>query len=743
MFKKILIANRGEIACRVAATARRMGVQTVAVYSDADAGAKHVTACDEAVHIGGSAPKDSYLRRDRIIEAALATGAQAVHPGYGFLSENDEFARACAEAGLVFIGPPASAIRAMGLKAASKQLMEEAGVPLVPGYHGADQRPALLEREAARIGYPVMIKASAGGGGKGMRVVQQAEDFQAALASCQREAIGSFGNDAVLVEKYVQRPRHIEIQVFGDTHGNYVWLFERDCSVQRRHQKVLEEAPAPGMTAAMRRRMGEAAVAAARAVKYVGAGTVEFIVEQAESGAMNFFFMEMNTRLQVEHPVTEAITGLDLVEWQLRVAAGEPLPLQQDQVKMRGHAIEARISAETPENNFLPATGRLLVYRKPAATSFEFSNGGARGGVRIDDGVREGDTISPFYDPMIAKLIVHGDSREQALARLDHALAQVHIVGLSTNVQFLRLVARSPSFARGTLDTDLITRERDRLFGQEALGLPLAAAAAIAQALSQEQALAGADPFSRRDGWRSHGLTVRRFEFEFGGEHAKAELTYLHDGALTLTVGNLTGALSFSHRAAGHRGPFRRAAHARQRVRGRRDRLRLQRARRHADRQHRPAGACRRVACGRRPAHRAHAGQGAVVQREGGRRGTRRPGAGHHGGDEDGAHHRGTGRRRGRRADVCAGRPGARRRRTADAGGAAVTFTARAPAIHSKIAACESHIAARATSPDPGWPGCARPCRAPLSRNGGRASRRPTMRWCGDRPSSSSMNSAG
>jgi 3-methylcrotonyl-CoA carboxylase alpha subunit len=544
MFKKILIANRGEIACRVAATARRMGIRTVAVYSDADADAKHVAACDEAVHIGGSAPRDSYLRGERIIEAARATGAQAVHPGYGFLSENDGFARACAEAGLVFIGPPPSAIQAMGLKSESKQLMERAGVPLVPGYHGSDQDPALLEREAARIGYPVLIKASAGGGGKGMRAVERGEDFQAALASCKREAASSFGDEAVLVEKYVQRPRHIEIQVFGDTHGNYVWLFERDCSVQRRHQKVLEEAPAPRMTDAMRRRMGEAAVAAARAVKYVGAGTVEFIVEQRD-GHMDFFFMEMNTRLQVEHPVTEAITGLDLVEWQLRVAAGEPLPLAQEQLRIGGHAIEARICAENPENNFLPATGTLRVYRKPAAASFE------RAVVRIDDGVREGDAISTFYDPMIAKLIVHGDTREQALARLDAALAQTNIVGVVTNVQFLRQVVRSPSFAQGDLDTALITRERERLFGQEPLGLHLAAAAAIAQALLQEQASAGADPFSRRDGWNSHGVRVRPFEFDFGGERSKAELVYLHDGALALTIGNVSGALSFASHADG------------------------------------------------------------------------------------------------------------------------------------------------------------------------------------------------
>jgi 3-methylcrotonyl-CoA carboxylase alpha subunit len=539
LFKKILIANRGEIACRVAATARRMSVKTVAVYSDADANAKHVSFCDEAVHIGGSSPKESYLRWERIIEAAKATGAQAIHPGYGFLSENEEFAQACAAAGLVFIGPPASAIQAMGLKAESKQLMEKAGVPLVPGYHAASQDATLLKKEAGRIGYPVLIKASAGGGGKGMRAVDKAEEFDAALASCKREAINSFGDDAVLIEKYVQRPRHIEIQVFGDTQGNYVYLFERDCSVQRRHQKVLEEAPAPGMTPALRKQMGEAAVAAARAVNYVGAGTVEFIVEQREGGEMNFFFMEMNTRLQVEHPVTEAITGLDLVEWQLRVAFGEALPLKQEQLRIHGHAIEARICAENPDNNFLPATGTLLVYRKPDCTAFE------RGVVRIDDGVREGEPISPFYDSMIAKLIVHGDTREQALARLDEALAQTHIVGLNTNVQFLRHVVRSPSFSQANLDTALIPREQAVLFNQEPLGLPLAAAAAIAQALLHEKAGEGPDPFSRRDGWLSHGLNVRRFEFDFHGEQAKAELTYLHDGALTLTVGNVSGALAF------------------------------------------------------------------------------------------------------------------------------------------------------------------------------------------------------
>ena len=545
MFKKILIANRGEIACRVAATARRMAIKTVAVYSDADASAKHVGFCDEAVYIGASAPKDSYLRWERIIEAAKATGSEAIHPGYGFLSENEEFAQACLDAGLAFIGPPASAIKAMGLKAESKQLMEKAGVPLVPGYHGADQDPALLQREADRIGYPVLIKASAGGGGKGMRAVEKSEDFEAALASCKREAINSFGNDTVLVEKYAQRPRHIEIQVFGDMHGNYVYLFERDCSVQRRHQKVLEEAPAPGMTEAMRRQMGEAAVAAARAVSYVGAGTVEFIVEQRADGSMNFFFMEMNTRLQVEHPVTEAITGLDLVEWQLRVASGEPLLLAQDQLRINGHAIEARICAENPDNNFLPTTGTLRVYDKPVCTAFE------RGTIRVDDGVRQGDTISPFYDSMVAKLIVHGQTREEALARMDEALSQTRIVGLSTNVQFLRYVVRSPSFSQANLDTALIPREAAVLFNQEPVGLPLAAASAIAQTLLAEKASEGADPFSRRDGWQTHGVTQRPFEFEFRGESAKATLTYLHDGALRLTIGEMSGPLVFSRSGEG------------------------------------------------------------------------------------------------------------------------------------------------------------------------------------------------
>jgi 3-methylcrotonyl-CoA carboxylase alpha subunit len=545
MFKKILIANRGEIACRVAATARRMAIRTVAVYSDADAHANHVRACDESVYLGGSAPKDSYLRWEKIIAAAKSTGAEAIHPGYGFLSENEDFARACAEAGLVFIGPPAEAILAMGLKAESKRLMEQAGVPLVPGYHGADQDPALLQREADRIGYPALIKASAGGGGKGMRIVERSEDFAAALASCQREAINSFGSDAVLIEKYVQRPRHIEIQVFGDTQGNCVYLFERDCSVQRRHQKVLEEAPAPGMTEAMRKQMGEAAVNAARAVNYVGAGTVEFIVEQTGGydapEKMKFYFMEMNTRLQVEHPVTEAITGLDLVEWQLRVAAGEPLPLNQDQLQIHGHAIEARICAENPDNNFLPATGTLHVYRKPAQhTAFQRSR------VRVDDGVREGGEISPFYDSMIAKLIVHGATRAEALARLDAALAEVHIVGVATNVQFLRGVLATKSFSQAKLDTALIERERAVLFDREPLGLPLAVAAAITQQILGEWPSTQGGPatgFARRDGWRALGTYTRPFEFEFRGEPVRAKLSYGHDGGLHLAVGDAAGPL--------------------------------------------------------------------------------------------------------------------------------------------------------------------------------------------------------
>ena len=540
MFSKILIANRGEIACRVAATARRMGVRTVAVFSDADANAAHVQACDEAVHIGGNAPRDSYLQWQRILQAAMQTGAQAIHPGYGFLSENADFANACLQAGVVFIGPSSASIQAMGLKAASKQLMEKAGVPLVPGYHGADQNPALLSSEAQRIGFPVLIKASAGGGGKGMRIVQREADFAEALASCQREARSSFGDDAVLIEKYVQRPRHIEIQVFGDSHGQTIHLHERDCSVQRRHQKVLEESPAPGLSPELRERMGAAAVAAAKAVNYLGAGTVEFIVEQSERG-MDFFFMEMNTRLQVEHPVTEAVTGLDLVEWQLRIAAGEPLPLTQDQVTVQGHAIEARICAETPDNDFLPATGRLQVMRIPLAQRF------SQGMVRWDSGVREGDEISPFYDSMIAKLIVHGDTREQALARLDQALSELHIVGVANNVAFLRQVVRSPSFAHAQLDTALIEREKDQLFYQQPLPIALAVASAMAHGLAVEPPRGNAwvDPWSHTDGWLIQGQSLRKFDYVCGQETGAAVLTRSSHGPTQLQIGGQAHALAW------------------------------------------------------------------------------------------------------------------------------------------------------------------------------------------------------
>ena len=535
MFKKILIANRGEIALRVQRACRELGIKAVMVYSEADREAQYIKLAGEAVCIGPPPSAKSYLNMPAIISAAEVTDAEAIHPGYGFLSENAEFAQACADAGVVFIGPPASAIQAMGLKAESKRLMGEAGVPLVPGYQGEDQDPALLQAEADKIGYPVLIKASAGGGGKGMREVHQAGDFAEALASCKREAVNAFGNDAMLVEKFVQNPRHIEIQIFGDTQGNIVYLFERDCSTQRRHQKVLEEAPAPGVTPELRMQMGEAAVAAARAVNYVGAGTVEFIAEQPggydHPEQIKFYFMEMNTRLQVEHGVTEAVTGQDLVEWQLRVAAGQPLPLKQEELRLHGHAMEARVSAESPDNDFLPATGTLHVYRKPPHASFEVSD------VRMDDGVREGDVISPFYDPMIAKVMTWGETREQALGLLDEALAQTHIVGLNTNVQFLRYALATPSFAQARLDTALINREKDKLFNQDRVGVAMAVAAAMAWTVLNERAAETADPFSHRDGFRSHGVASRRLDYEYQGERVVAKLRYLDDG-LQLQVGD-------------------------------------------------------------------------------------------------------------------------------------------------------------------------------------------------------------
>lgn len=502
MFQTLLIANRGEIACRVAATARRLGLRTVAVYSDADADAQHVRACDQAVRIGGPEPRDSYLKIDAILNAARASGAHAIHPGYGFLSENEHFARACEQAGLIFVGPPAHAIAAMGSKSAAKTLMGSAGVPLVPGYHGDNQDPDFLHQQADAIGYPVLIKASAGGGGKGMRIVESSDAFLDALRSCQREAASSFGDDCVLIERYITKPRHIEIQVFGDQHGQYVYLFERDCSVQRRHQKVIEEAPAPGMTPERRQAMGEAAVAAARAVNYVGAGTVEFIAEQDG----RFYFMEMNTRLQVEHPVTELITGHDLVEWQLRVADGQPLPARQQDLRIAGHAIEVRIYAENPDNDFLPSIGTLRTLRYPEHAAF------APGPVRIDSGVRQGSIISPFYDPMIAKVITHGADREQARRRLIRTLADTQIAGVHTNKTFLQRLLSDASFAQADLDTGLIPRRHDALFPRIDT-VPAAVLALAAGSLLAQQGLAGrdrprpdtADPWSSTDGWRVGG----------------------------------------------------------------------------------------------------------------------------------------------------------------------------------------------------------------------------------------------
>lgn len=551
MFDTLLIANRGEIACRVAATARRLGIRTVAVYSDADANARHVAACDIAVHIGGPEPRASYLRADAILQAARDTGAGAIHPGYGFLSENEAFAEAAEQAGIAFVGPPASAIAAMGSKSAAKSLMEKAGVPLVPGYHGDNQDPQFLKEQADAIGYPVLIKASAGGGGKGMRVVESSGAFLDALASCQREAASSFGDDRVLIERYLQKPRHIEIQVFADTHGNCVYLFERDCSVQRRHQKVIEEAPAPGMTEERRRAMGEAAVAAARAVGYVGAGTVEFIAEPDG----RFYFMEMNTRLQVEHPVTEMITGHDLVEWQLRVAAGQPLPARQEDLRIHGHAIEARIYAENPEKGFLPSIGTLAYLGLPAHIAF------ANGDIRVDGGVRTGDTITPFYDPMIAKLIVHGADRDQARARMLQALAQTQAVGVQTNVAFLARLMRDSAFAAADLDTGLIERQRATLLPEptpaDAATLALATAAVLAsQGLAQSapHAAAPADPWDRRDGWRLGGRYQRALQWIDNGE--SRHVTVARQGAdWTLDSGN--GAQPFSWRADDGNGPAR------------------------------------------------------------------------------------------------------------------------------------------------------------------------------------------
>ena len=535
MFSKILIANRGEIACRIASTARRLGMRVVAVYSEADANARHVAVADEAYCVGPAAARDSYIKVEAILEVARKSGAQAIHPGYGFLSENEDFADACEKAGLVFIGPPASAIRAMGSKAAAKALMEKAGVPLVPGYHGSNQDGALLQKEADRIGYPVLIKASAGGGGKGMRVVTQSGEFAAALASCQREAKASFGDDRVLIEKYLQRPRHIEIQVFADKQGRCVSLFERDCSVQRRHQKVLEEAPAPGISPERRRAMGDAAVAAAQAVGYVGAGTVEFIVDQDGT----FYFMEMNTRLQVEHPVTEMITGQDLVKWQFEVAAGGPLPPMAAQgtdahvqaLSIRGHAIEARVYAENPDKNFLPSTGTLLHMRPPRGVEFSHHVEGHPAPVRVDAGVRQGDAITPYYDPMIAKLIVWGDTRDIALSRMRAALADFQVVGVTTNIDFLGRVLDTPAFASGDVHTGLIEDNAAALFPAAPPASELALAAAALYRLLTEAANSGADaqssasasPWGLRDGWQPNLEATRVLKFKSADENESTD----------------------------------------------------------------------------------------------------------------------------------------------------------------------------------------------------------------------------
>ncbi|MCA0302932.1 MAG: acetyl/propionyl/methylcrotonyl-CoA carboxylase subunit alpha [Proteobacteria bacterium] len=538
MFSKILIANRGEIACRVIRTARRLGIRTVAVYSDADRNARHVAMADEAVHIGPSAARESYLVGERIIAAARHTGAQAIHPGYGFLSENAGFAQACADAGLVFIGPPPSAIRAMGSKSEAKKIMEKAGVPLVPGYHGDDQSPDLLAREADRIGYPVLIKASAGGGGKGMRVVEEAAKFADALAGAKREAKAAFADDHVLVEKYLSRPRHIEIQVFADSHGHCLSLFERDCSIQRRHQKVIEEAPAPGMDPARRKAMGEAAVAAARAIGYRGAGTVEFIADQDGT----FYFMEMNTRLQVEHPVTEAITGQDLVEWQLIESAGGSLPLAQEDLAIDGHAVEVRLYAEDPARNFLPSTGTLVHLRLPEE--------GAH--VRVDTGVRQGDTVTPYYDPMIAKVIVHDRDRTSALRRMAALMGDTEVVGLTTNAALLKALCEHPAFVGGEVDTGFIERHRATLFAQlKPADDRMLAVATLARLMEFDTAGPSTDPWDQRNGFRLLDEGHDEVRWREGEREVAVIARRRRDGSLSL---ELPGGTQEARVRPGHEG---------------------------------------------------------------------------------------------------------------------------------------------------------------------------------------------
>ncbi|MER9970909.1 acetyl/propionyl/methylcrotonyl-CoA carboxylase subunit alpha [Mesorhizobium sp. M0060] len=521
MLAKILIANRGEIACRVIRTARRMGVRSVAVYSDADAHSLHVEMADEAVHIGASPVNESYLRGDKIIAAALATGAEAIHPGYGFLSENPDFVDQVVAAGLIFIGPSAASIRAMGLKDAAKRLMEKAGVPVVPGYHGEAQEIVLLASKAREIGYPVLIKARAGGGGKGMRRVEHPDDFSEALSGARREAKAAFGDDRVLVEKYVDKPRHIEVQIFGDNFGNVVHLYERDCSAQRRHQKVIEEAPAPGMTQALRKAMTEAAVKAAKAISYCGAGTIEFIVDASQGlKADRFWFMEMNTRLQVEHPVTEMVTGTDLVEWQLRVASGEKLPKTQSEISLSGHAFEARIYAEDAARGFLPATGTLHHLKFPQAAPEGAS-------MRIETGVRAGDPISPFYDPMIAKLIVHGKDRRAALIALGTALSQTEIAGSTVNTAFLAALVANADFSEGDVDTGLIARHQQALTAVPPPSGETIAAAALAA--SGAAVPSSNDPWSSLAGYAHFHAVARRTRLKFGEQEIVARVSVRPD----------------------------------------------------------------------------------------------------------------------------------------------------------------------------------------------------------------------
>ena len=521
MFRTLLIANRGEIACRIARTAHRMGLRTIAVYSEADRDALHVQSCDEAICIGPASVRESYLNIKAIVAAAEKTGAQAVHPGYGFLSENAAFAKAVTDAGMIFVGPPAAAIEAMGSKSGAKELLEPAGVPMVPGYHGQNQDPDFLQSKAEEIGFPVLIKAVAGGGGRGMRIVEEAGDFVKLLETAQREALGAFGDSTVLLEKYLQRPRHVEVQVFADMHGQVVHLFERDCSIQRRHQKVIEEAPAPGLTSETSASIGRAAVEAARTIDYVGAGTCEFLMDADQ----NFYFIEMNTRLQVEHPVTEWITNTDLVEWQLRVAAGEPLPLSQDDIKLHGHAIEVRLYAEDPARGFLPQTGRLEVLTFPEHDGF----------VRVDTGVVQGDEVSPHYDPMIAKLIVRGDNRAQAVARLRSALADTKIAGVTTNRAFLHAVARHPSFADGDIHTHFIEQHSADLHVTLPAPTDEVVAAAVLTLLDERRAKAEAqaartlDPYSpwnSTHGWRLNEHIHETVELDWEEKRYTIEVAY-------------------------------------------------------------------------------------------------------------------------------------------------------------------------------------------------------------------------